>query len=96
MAFLPEACDYLADNKKDIVNLADTLEGDLVKRYKELAAQEKIWLSLGGIHELVLKNNFIIYILNFKLLIPLRGATRPSAIFFYSMLYNENSILFNC
>lgn len=56
IAFFPEACDYLADNKKDIVGMAESLEGNTVKNYKQLALQEKIWLSLGGIHEVTPEN----------------------------------------
>ncbi|XP_051157563.1 deaminated glutathione amidase [Leptopilina boulardi] len=53
IAFFPEACDYLADNKQDIVGMAENLEGNIVKKYKQLASEEKIWLSLGGIHEAI-------------------------------------------
>ncbi|KAL6435052.1 hypothetical protein ACFW04_005269 [Cataglyphis niger] len=51
IAFFPEACDYLADNKKDIVAMAEPLTGQTVASYKELAVKNDIWLSLGGIHE---------------------------------------------
>lgn len=53
MAFFPEACDFLADNKKDIVAMAEPLTGQTVTSYKELAVKNDIWLSLGGIHEAV-------------------------------------------
>ncbi|XP_014474246.1 PREDICTED: nitrilase homolog 1 [Dinoponera quadriceps] len=51
IAFFPEACDYLADNKKDIVAMAEPLSGQTVASYKEIASKNDIWLSLGGIHE---------------------------------------------
>ncbi|XP_063989047.1 deaminated glutathione amidase isoform X2 [Diachasmimorpha longicaudata] len=51
IAFFPEACDYLADNKKDIVALSEPLTGSTVYKYKSLAAEHDIWLSLGGLHE---------------------------------------------
>ncbi|XP_076753858.1 ntrilase and fragile histidine triad fusion protein NitFhit [Xylocopa sonorina] len=51
MAFFPEACDYLADNKKDIVAMAQPLDGSTVTSYKEIAKANNIWLSLGGLHE---------------------------------------------
>ncbi|XP_020284767.1 nitrilase homolog 1 isoform X2 [Pseudomyrmex gracilis] len=51
IAFFPEACDYLADNKKDIVAMAEPLTGQTVKSYKEIAVKNDIWLSLGGVHE---------------------------------------------
>lgn len=56
MAFFPEACDYLADNKKDAIAMAEPLDGLKVERYKEIAITNKIWLSLGGLHE-ALPNN---------------------------------------
>ncbi|KAK2583065.1 hypothetical protein KPH14_009098 [Odynerus spinipes] len=52
IAFLPEACDYMAENKKEVVELAEPLCGPTVTCYKEIAARNNIWLSLGGIHEL--------------------------------------------
>lgn len=51
MAFFPEACDYLADNKKDIVAMSESQDGLMMSKYKNLAKQHDIWLSLGGLHE---------------------------------------------
>ncbi|XP_012216283.1 deaminated glutathione amidase isoform X1 [Linepithema humile] len=51
IAFFPEACDYLADNKKDIIAMAEPLTGQTVTSYKEIAVKNDIWLSLGGLHE---------------------------------------------
>ncbi|KAH0944469.1 hypothetical protein HN011_007300 [Eciton burchellii] len=51
MAFFPEACDYLADSKKDTISMAESLTGQTVTSYKEIAIKNDIWLSLGGIHE---------------------------------------------
>ncbi|XP_076235129.1 ntrilase and fragile histidine triad fusion protein NitFhit [Calliopsis andreniformis] len=51
IAFFPEACDYLADNKKDTIAMAQPLSGPTVTNYKEIAKTHKIWLSLGGLHE---------------------------------------------
>ena len=33
--------------------MAEPLDGNTVQRYKNLACEENIWLSLGGIHESV-------------------------------------------
>lgn len=33
--------------------MAEPLDGDLMTRYKDLAKQNDIWLSLGGVHEKV-------------------------------------------
>ncbi|XP_047359555.1 nitrilase and fragile histidine triad fusion protein NitFhit [Vespa velutina] len=51
IAFFPEACDYMAENKKEIIEFAEPLNGPTVNCYKKLAVQNNIWLSLGGIHE---------------------------------------------
>lgn len=51
IAFFPEACDFLADNKKDILTMAEPLTGQTVTSYKEIAVKNDIWLSLGGVHE---------------------------------------------
>ncbi|XP_026322569.1 deaminated glutathione amidase [Hyposmocoma kahamanoa] len=52
MIFFPEACDYICDNKEDIVaNAEPILTGDIVGKYKELAAKHNVWLSMGGVHE---------------------------------------------
>lgn len=60
MIFFPEACDYICDNKEDIVaNAEPILTGDIVGKYKELAAKHNVWLSMGGVHEKV--NNFEIH-----------------------------------
>lgn len=61
VAFFPEACDYLADNKKDTVAMAELLTGQTVASYEEIAAKNDIWLSLGGIHEAISDDTQKIY-----------------------------------
>jgi hypothetical protein len=51
MIFLPEAFDYIAENQEDTVALSEGLDGPIVTRYKAVAAQYKVWLFLGGLHE---------------------------------------------
>ncbi|KAG6459555.1 hypothetical protein O3G_MSEX011451 [Manduca sexta] len=52
MIFFPEACDYICDNKKDIVNFAEPLlGGNTMGKYRQLAAEHNVWLSMGGVHE---------------------------------------------
>ncbi|XP_075234549.1 ntrilase and fragile histidine triad fusion protein NitFhit [Lycorma delicatula] len=51
VVFLPEACDYVAENRAEAIELSEPLTGDLVTNYRELAKQLEVWLSLGGIHE---------------------------------------------
>ncbi|XP_068108400.1 deaminated glutathione amidase isoform X2 [Hyperolius riggenbachi] len=51
MVFLPEAFDYIGSSTEETLNLAETLEGDLIQRYSRLAKECRVWLSLGGFHE---------------------------------------------
>lgn len=53
MVFLPEACDYIAISKEENRNLAEDLNGRLITEYKNLAKSHDIWISIGGMHELV-------------------------------------------
>lgn len=53
MVFLPEASDYIATSKEENKNLAEGLDGPLVKEYKALAQEHDVWLSIGGMHEAV-------------------------------------------
>lgn len=54
IAFLPEACDFIAENSAQSRELADPLFSDdyetVCSKYCGLAKQLKIWISLGGIH----------------------------------------------
>lgn len=51
--FLPEACDYIAESHTQSFELAEDLDGPLLKRYSELAVQNQIWISIGGFHNKV-------------------------------------------
>ena len=53
MVFLPEACDYIADSKEQSIDMAESLDGDLVSRYCDTARQHQLWLSIGGFHQKV-------------------------------------------
>lgn len=55
--FLPECCDYVGTNRDEVLALSETLNGDTVNYYKELARTNNVWLSLGGIHERIRDNN---------------------------------------
>lgn len=55
--FLPECCDYVGSNRDEVLALAETLNGDTVNYYKELARTNNVWLSLGGIHESIHDDN---------------------------------------
>ncbi|XP_066464870.1 deaminated glutathione amidase isoform X2 [Eleutherodactylus coqui] len=51
VVFLPEAFDYIGGSTEETLSLAETLEGDLMQRYRGLARACGVWLSLGGFHE---------------------------------------------
>ncbi|KAE8588854.1 hypothetical protein XENTR_v10022778 [Xenopus tropicalis] len=51
MVFLPEAFDYIGGNAEETLSLAETLHGDTIQRYSQLARECGLWLSLGGFHE---------------------------------------------
>ncbi|PVD24417.1 hypothetical protein C0Q70_14899 [Pomacea canaliculata] len=51
MLFFPEACDYIADSKSQTVEMAESLNGDIMKRYCRAAQESGIWLSIGGFHQ---------------------------------------------
>ncbi|KAL6074972.1 Nitrilase [Balamuthia mandrillaris] len=48
---LPEAFDYIADNAEQGIAMAQSLDGPLMTRFRSLAKQHNMWLSLGGFHE---------------------------------------------
>ncbi|KAL0279535.1 UNVERIFIED_CONTAM: hypothetical protein PYX00_001066 [Menopon gallinae] len=64
VAFLPEACDFFGSSREETFSLAEPIGGPLVQAYKELARNNGIWLSFGGLHEFTgtekLKNTHII------------------------------------
>lgn len=47
MVFLPEACDYICDNTTESVKLAESLDGPLVSKYRIIAQENCIWISVG-------------------------------------------------
>lgn len=50
MVFLPEACDYICENFASVAKNAEPENGFVVTKFKSLARQYDVWLSLGGIH----------------------------------------------
>lgn len=50
MVFLPEATDFLAEKKTQAYELAEPLDGPLITKYRSLAKQLSVWLSLGSVH----------------------------------------------
>ncbi|KAM4611416.1 deaminated glutathione amidase [Polymixia lowei] len=51
MVFLPEAFDYIGSSREETLSLSESLTGDTISRYTQLARKLKVWLSLGGFHE---------------------------------------------
>ena len=51
---LPEAFDYIVDTKAPISErpLPEPLEGARVQTFVNLAKELKVWISLGGVHEM--------------------------------------------
>jgi hypothetical protein len=53
MVFLPEAFDYMSENKEMCLSLAHSVDGPIIKDLSQMANDLDIWLSLGGFHEKV-------------------------------------------
>jgi len=70
---LPENFAFMGKKEGDSANLGDEVLGRLVKRYRELAKNEGIWLSLGGIPEKSSKPGFVY---NSHLIIDCNGEIR--------------------
>nr|XP_023696147.1 deaminated glutathione amidase isoform X2 [Paramormyrops kingsleyae] len=51
MVFLPEGFDYIGSNQEETLKLSESLLGNTISRYTQLARKLGIWLSLGGFHE---------------------------------------------
>ena len=50
MVFLPEACDYIGESRRQSVEYAETMDGNFITRCKDLAIKHNVWLSIGGFH----------------------------------------------
>lgn len=53
MVFLPECFDMICESRKAVLDNLEPLEGEIVSKYRKLASECKVWLSLGGLHEKV-------------------------------------------
>ncbi|KAJ0055786.1 hypothetical protein NL108_011413, partial [Boleophthalmus pectinirostris] len=51
MVFLPEGFDYIGSNREETLSLSESLEGETVSRFTDMARRLEMWLSLGGFHE---------------------------------------------
>lgn len=50
--FLPECCDFVGRNRDETLRLSEPLNGPTVAFYQSLAREHRVWLSVGGFHEL--------------------------------------------
>lgn len=48
---LPECFDFVESSTKQSSEEASTLDGDMIKTYRDFAQHYNMWLSLGGFHE---------------------------------------------
>ncbi|CAF0903525.1 unnamed protein product [Adineta ricciae] len=51
IVFFPEAFDYICDSKAATIEKAEPIDGPLITRYRNLAKENQLWLSLGGFHQ---------------------------------------------
>ena len=58
MVFLPEATDYIASSRESSLALAESVDGPIVSRYRTLARENNLWLSLGGMHIKVREDSY--------------------------------------
>lgn len=76
MIFLPECFDFIGATKQEVINAAEPIEGlgaNTVKKYRELAKQLNVWLSLGGLHQ---ENLIANKILNAHIIVDDQGNIR--------------------
>ncbi|XP_030385271.1 nitrilase and fragile histidine triad fusion protein NitFhit [Scaptodrosophila lebanonensis] len=73
MLFLPECCDYVGESRPQTLELAEPLTGPTMSKYRELARSNKLWLSLGGVHELTGDNSSECKIYNAHVMINDQG-----------------------
>ncbi|KAK4337044.1 hypothetical protein RND71_043392 [Anisodus tanguticus] len=51
MMFLPECFDMVCENRKQVFENSETIDGPLITNYRNLASTLNVWLFLGGFHE---------------------------------------------
>ncbi|XP_059210899.1 deaminated glutathione amidase isoform X2 [Centropristis striata] len=51
MVFLPEGFDYIGSSREETLSLSESLTGNTISQYTQLARKLEVWLSLGGFHE---------------------------------------------
>eukprot|EP00941_MAST-03F_sp_MAST-3F-sp1_P000510 g510.t1 len=51
LLFLPECFNFIGKHYTETLQQAESLEGPFMQRYRDLAKETGLWLSLGGFHE---------------------------------------------
>lgn len=49
--FLPECFDFIGTTRQETLDAAEPIEGPTITKYRNLAKELKVWLSLGGFHQ---------------------------------------------
>lgn len=71
--FLPECCDYVGRNVDETLSMAESLDGDTVKFYRNLCRHNDVWASFGGIHEVAGGNDATRKVFNTHIVINSKG-----------------------
>jgi hypothetical protein len=50
MVFLPEACDFIESSSESTQEKSETLDGEFISNFKNLASSLDIWISIGSFH----------------------------------------------
>lgn len=51
MVFLPECFDMICETRQQTMANTEPIDGPTITKYKQLAKETNVWLSLGGLHE---------------------------------------------
>jgi hypothetical protein len=73
MAFLPEACDFIESSTKNSIEKSEPLDGQFIGKYQKLAAQLKIWISIGSFHRKVRPPSFWTILTILTNMAPIKG-----------------------
>jgi len=76
MVFLPECFDYVESSKELTAEKAEPIDGPLITRYRQVASENKIWLSLGGFHRRVIEPDSNVKMYNSHIIIDDNGEIR--------------------
>ena len=91
VVFLPEAFDYIATCPDMSIGLAEPLDGPRMTKYRQLAKDNDIWLSLGGFHEKVSRAHFWLCALLLHGLVIFQGPPDDSRRIYISHVIVDNA-----